>query len=99
MLKDSIDELEDEFSIKAKDENWNFEDAGDDPLSEIIFTLTPFQKSVYDAIDGKATFDDVKRKLIRYRSKNFDSKIEKNLSQLMDLKLIEKRDDYYIKVK
>ena len=99
LLKDRIDELEERFNVKAQDENWNFENNVENPLDEIIFTLTPFQKSVYDAVEGETTFDDVKRKLIRYKSKNFDSKIEKNLNQLIDMKLIEKRDDFYIKIK
>ena len=43
----------------------NFENAAENPLDEIIFTLTPFQQSVYDAIDGETSFDDIKRKLIR----------------------------------
>lgn len=99
LLKDSIDDLEDEFNIKTKDENWNFENAAENPLDEIIFTLTPFQKSVYDAIDGETSFDDIKRKLIRYKSKNFESKIDRNLGQLIDLGLVEKQDENYIKIK
>lgn len=99
LLKDRIDELEERFNVKTQDENWNFENTVESPLDELIFTLTPFQKSVYDAIDGEATFDDVKRKLIRYKSKNFESKIEKNLNQLIDMKLIEKSDEVYIKIK
>ena len=99
LLKDDISDLEDEFNIKTKDENWNFENATENPLDEIIFTLTPFQQSVYDAIDGETSFDEIKRKLIRYKSKNFESKIDKNLSQLMDLGLVEKQGDYYIKIK
>lgn len=99
LLKDNINDLEDEFNIKAKDENWDFENIREDPLNEIVFTLTPFQKSVYDAVGNKATFEDIKRKLIRYKSKNFESKIEKNLNQLIDLKLIEKQETFYIKIK
>lgn len=99
LLKNSIKDLEDEFNIKAKDENWNFENATENPLDEIIFTLTPFQQSVYDAIDGETSFDDIKKKLIRYKSKNFDSKIDKNLSQLIDLGLVKKQECNYIKIK
>ena len=99
LLKDDIDELEEEFNVKTRDGTWNFEDVGQDPLSEIVFTLTPFQKSVYDAIDGETSFDEIKKSLMRYRSKNFESKINKNLDELMDLKLIEKQGDRYIKVK
>lgn len=98
-LKDRIGELELDFNIKTKDENWNFEDAGENPLNEIVFNLTPFQQSAYDAIDGEATFEEIRKKLIRYKSKNFDSKIEKNLNQLIDLGLIEKQDEFYIKIK
>lgn len=99
LLKDNVNELEEEFNVKTRDGTWNFEDVGQDPLSEIVFTLTPFQKSVYDAIDGETSFDEIKKSLMRYRSKNFESKINKNLDELMDLKLIEKQGDRYIKVK
>ena len=85
--------------VKTKDENWNFQNATENPLDEIIFTLTPFQQSVYDAIDGETSFDDIKRKLIRYKSKNFESKIDRNLGQLIDLGLVEKQDENYIKIK
>lgn len=99
LLKDNVNELEEEFNVKTRDGTWNFEDVGQDPLSEIVFTLTPFQKSVYDAIDGETSFDEIKKSLMRYRSKNFESKINKNLDELMDLKLIEKQGNRYIKVK
>jgi hypothetical protein len=99
LLKDSIDDLEGEFNVRARDENWNLENIKDDPLNDVIFNLTPFQQSVYDAIDGETTFDDIKRKLIRYRTKNFESKINRNLDELIDLKLIEKSDGFYTKIK
>lgn len=98
-LKDSISNLEEEFNVKARDENWNLSEISDNPLNDIIFNLTPFQKSVYDAIDGEATFDEIKRKLIRYRSRNFEDKISRNLDSLCELKLIEKNGDVYIKIK
>lgn len=99
LLKNKVDELENEFGIKAKDQHWNFDGVGEDALNEIIFTLTPFQKSVYDAIDDGATFDEIKKSLIRYKSKNFDVKIHKNLDELMDLNLIRKEDGIFIKIK
>lgn len=94
-----IDELESEFGIGANDENWSFDNVDENALNQIIFNLTPFQQSVFDAIEGKSTFEDIKKKLIRYRSKNFENKINKNLDELCDLNLIEKQDDYYIKIK
>ena len=97
LLKDSIDDLEMEFNVTASDENWNLNDIKKDPLNDIIFNMTPFQKSVYDAIDGEATFDEIKRKLIRYKSKNFEDKISKNLESLIDMGLVEKRGEVYKK--
>lgn len=96
-LKNSIKELEEELNVDAKDDVWIFEDGLEksDALSEIIFTLTPFQKSVYDAIDGKVTFDEIKQKLIRFRSKNFEEKVSRNLNELIDKGLVKKDGDYY----
>lgn len=99
LLKESIDNLEVMFNVKARDENWNLANIDDDPLNDIVFSLTPFQKSVYDAIDGEATFDEIKRKLIRYKSKNFDDKVSKNLNSLIDMNLVEKQGDVYKKIK
>lgn len=98
LLTDKIEELEKEFGGKAKDKNWNFDNAGDDPLKEVIFTLTPFQKSVYDAIDDKSTFDEIKKSLMRYKSKNFDAKINRNLDELIEMDLIKKEKEYFIKI-
>ena len=74
LLKESIDDLENKFNVTTKDENWNLSDIKDDALNDILFNLTPFQQSVYDAIDGETTIDEIKRKLIRYKSKNFEDK-------------------------
>lgn len=99
LLSEKIDDLEEELNVKTKDSYWNLADIRDDPLNDLIFSLTPFQKSVYDAIGDSATFEEVKRKLIRYRSKNFDEKISRNLDELADSGLIEKRDGFYTRVK
>lgn len=98
-LKNRIPELEDELDVESADDFWTFEEGIEekDTLSEIIFTLSPFQKSVYDAIDSKAGFDEIKQKLIRYKSKNFDEKISRNLDELIEMDLIEKSDNYYIR--
>ena len=98
-LKNRISELEEELDVETADDVWTFEEGieEEDALSEIIFTLTPFQKSVYDAIYGKASFDEIKQKLIRYKSKNFDEKISRNLNELIEMDLIEKRENYYIR--
>ena len=94
-LTDRIPELEEKFNIKAHDEVWSFKDT-QNPLNDIIFSLTPFQQSVYDAIDN-STFDDVKKSLIRYKSRNFDEKIQRNLDELEKQGLIRKTQNHYIK--
>lgn len=98
-LKNKISELEDELNVKAADDVWIFGEGieEEDALSDIIFTLAPFEKSVYDAIDSKATFDEIKQKLIRFKTKNFEEKISRNLDELIDKDLIRKEGDYYIK--
>lgn len=70
-LKDSISELEKEFGVRPSDDVWSFSNIDDDksPLSEIIFNLTPFEKSIYDAIGEKTSFETIKKSLIRYKSK------------------------------
>ena len=90
-LTPRIAELEDELNVKAKDDYWSFENISDDssPLNDIIFKLTPFEKSVYDAIDGETSLDEIEHSLIRYKSKNFDKKILKNIDKLIGLNLIE----------
>ena len=99
LLANHIEDLESQFNVKTKDENWNLENISEDPLNDIIFNLTPFEQSVYDAIGDKATFEDIKKALIRYKSKNFESKINKNLDELIELDLIKKQDEFYIKIK
>ena len=58
--------------------------------------MTPFQKSVYDAVNH-STFDEIKKSLIRYKSGNFDEKIRKNLDELADSGMIVKNGQYYDK--
>ena len=99
LLKGCISDLEEELGVKTRDENWNLENINDNALNDIVFNLTPFQQSVYDAIDGETTFEEIKRKLIRYKSKNFEDKVSKNLNSLIDMKLVEKQGDVYIKIK
>ena len=98
-LKDRIRELEERFQVKTKDENWSFEniDENESILNQVIFNLTPFQQTVLNSVDSNTSFDEIKRSLIRYNSKNFDNKILKNLNELMDLNLIEKTDGCYSK--
>lgn len=95
-LTDKIPELEKEFNTRAKDDAWDFANVSNDPLNELIFNMSPFEKSVYDVVDCTA-FEDIKRALIRYKSKNFDEKITKQLDELIKKDLIEKRDGIYIK--
>lgn len=98
-LKNRISELEEELNIKAADDIWIFGEGieEEDALTDIIFTLAPFEKSVYDAIDSRATADEIKRKLIRFKTKNFDEKIGRNLDVLIEKGLIRKEGDFYIK--
>ena len=98
-LKDKIDDLEKDFGVKTTDDMWSFDniDESKSPLNQIIFNLTPFEKSVYDAINGKTSFDDIKKALIRYKSGNFEDKINKNLDRLVEKGLVRKTDDKYEK--
>ena len=91
-LKDEIPYLESRFQVKARDGTWQLNNLDDDtsPLSEIIFALTPFQQSVYDAISKDTSIEEIEKSLIRYKSKNFTQKILKNTNELIELDLIEK---------
>ena len=94
-LTDMIPELEEMFNATAQDDIWSFKDT-DNPLNDIVFNLAPFQKSVYDVIDD-STFDDIKKSMIRYKSKNFDEKIQKNLDELEESGLVGKNNGHYFK--
>ncbi|WP_295112135.1 hypothetical protein [uncultured Methanobrevibacter sp.] len=92
VLTDSIENLENRFQMKTSDEVWNFHET-QNPLEDIIFNLTPWQKIIYDAAGDEFSFKDLEKSLARYKSKNFDKKIRKYLNQLIDLGLVEKLDD------
>ena len=92
ILTDRIDELENDFQIKTQDDFWNIGDV-ENPLEDIIFNLTPWQKIIYDNAGDEFTFQQLKVKLKRYESKNFDKKIQRYLDELQELDLIEKLDD------
>ncbi|MEE1134851.1 MAG: hypothetical protein UHW60_08780, partial [Methanobrevibacter sp.] len=94
-LTDKLSELEEKYSLKVQDDNWSLTDTAN-PLDDIIFKLTPFQQSVFDAVNH-STFDEIKQKLIRYKSKNFDKKIERNIEELMELGLVEKQGEFFEK--
>ena len=96
-LTDRIPELEEKFNTKARDDVWDFKNT-QNPLDDIIFTLTPFQKSVYDAVDN-STVEDIEKALVRFRSGNFTQKIRKNLDELENQGLITKNQNHYIKQK
>ena len=100
LLKDKIPQLEEELDVKVRDDYWDFSNADgeNEALNQIIFTLTPFQKSIYDAIDGESSFEDIKKALIRYKSKNFEDKINKNLNQMIDMNIIKKEGNFYKKI-
>ena len=89
-LTDKLEYLEDAFQLKASDETWDFTREVSDPLNDIIFTLSPWQKIIYDASSETFTVGDLETSLKRYRSKNFTQKIEKHLDELIELNLIEK---------
>ena len=99
-LKDKVDDLKNQLDVNISDENWDLGNVSEntDTLNDIVFNLTPWQKTVYDSFDTKATFDEIKKSLIRYKSGNFDKKIKKNLDELTDLKLIRKNKDVYEKI-
>ena len=92
ILTDHIDELENDFQLKTQDDFWSVDDV-ENPLDDIIFNLTPWQKIIYDNADEEFTFQQLKVKLKRYESKNFDKKIQRYLDELQELNLIEKLDD------
>lgn len=87
-LTHKIPELEESFNVKPKNNN----------INEILFQLTPFQKAVYDNIDNN-TFEDIEKRLNRFRTKNFQNKIHKNLDDLIQMNLITKNGDYYMKMR
>lgn len=92
-LTDRISELEERFDTAARDEVWSF--GAQDPL-DMVFGMTPFQKSVYDAVDN-TTAEDIERALARFRSGNFSRKIQKNLDELEKSGMICKNENRYIK--
>ena len=92
-LTDHIEELEDAFQLKTSDETWQIKGDVENPLSDIIFSLTPWQKIIYDSTGDTFTFDEVKTSLIRFKSKNFDEKIRRHLDEMVRLGLIKKLDD------
>lgn len=95
LLTDKIDELEVGFGVKTKDEYWSLKNLSDpsSALNDIVFNMTPFQKTIYDVISSKTTIDEIEQVLIRYKTKNFRQKIIRNLDELVELKLVEKIDD------
>ena len=95
LLTDKIEELEVEFGVETKDEYWHLKDLNDSSstLNEIVFNMTPFQKTIYDVISSKTTLDEIEGALVRYKTKNFRQKIVKNLDDLIKLNLVEKIDD------
>ncbi|WP_296789307.1 hypothetical protein [uncultured Methanobrevibacter sp.] len=99
LLKDKIPQLEDDFNVKVRDDYWDLGNGDGDALNQIIFTLTPLQQSIYDSIGESASFEDIKKALIRYKTKNFDEKLNRNLEDLIDKKLVVRDGDLYKKVK
>lgn len=96
-LVNKLEYLEGEFQVKTSDETWDFSGEVNDPLNDIIFTLTPWQKIIYDGAGEIFTISDLEVSLKRYKSKNFKQKITRHLGELIDLGLIEKIDDEHFK--
>lgn len=94
-LTDMIPELEDRFNVRTKDSVWSFNKINEEEsiLSQVIFSLTPFQQSVYDAIGEDTSLGEIEKSLIRYKSGNFTQKILKNIDELIESELIEKTGD------
>lgn len=90
-----IPQLEEKYNVKAHDEVWDFSNVTN-PLDDVIFNLTPFQKIVYDNVDG-TTMEEIEVRLSRYRSGNFTMKIKRNLDELVDMGLITKEGEVYSK--
>ena len=59
ILTDRIDELENDFQLKTQDDFWNIGDV-ENPLEDIIFNLTPWQKITYDNAGDEFTFQQLK---------------------------------------
>lgn len=95
LLTDKIDELEGELGVETKDEFWALKNLSDNSsaLNELVFNMTPFQKTIYDVISSKTTLSEIEQALVRYKTKNFTQKIIKNLDELIDLGLVEKIGD------
>ena len=95
LLTDKIDELKVELGVETKDEFWALKNLSDNSsaLNELVFNMTPFQKTIYDVISSKTTLSEIEQALVRYKTKNFTQKIIKNLDELIDLGLVEKIGD------
>ena len=73
----------------------------DSSLNEVLFSLSPMQKVVFDIIDSlnerKFTIDDLKSTKSRLRlisKNNIDSKLNTTLNDLINLKLIKQVNDF-----
>ena len=94
-LTGMVSELEEKYNVKAHDDVWDLSNVAN-PLEDVIFKLTPFQKIVYDNVDG-TTLEEIEARLAGYRSGNFTMKIKRNLDELVELDLIAKKGEVYSK--
>lgn len=92
-LTDRLEDLKLRFGIENIDDVWSFEKADGDVLNQVIFNLTPWQKLVYDRINGETTFEELKRRLAGYVAKNLDEKLAKNIEELINSGLVEDLGD------
>lgn len=92
-LASKLEYLEDKFQMKTWDDTWNLPEDSADPLNDIIFTLTPWQKIIYDGAGETFTVDELKKSLKRYESKNFTRKITRHIDELVELGLVKKIDE------
>ena len=82
-----------EFEADLEDENWDLNKLDSKSAKDLIFNLTPWQKIIYDNTEGVFTLEELKESLKRYKSKNFDKKIQKHLDELIKLELIKDLGD------
>ena len=80
-----------EFDQNVVDENWDLNELSSKSAKDLIFNLSPWQKIIYDSTGEVFTFDEVKMSLKRFKSRNFEKKIQKHLDELMELGIIADR--------
>ena len=97
--RDARNEFENEGWNYYIDDDSIFGDEYDNSFEKLLHNLSRWQKILFDAIcdiDKEVfSFDEVKNNsyVSRYNLKNLDKKLDKHLSELVDIKLIKKVDE------